>query len=285
MPLQSQMEKGGAGRSLPMRARQAAVLATRTSFSVDRMAGRGFGRPCPRPKRYDTNLISLWKGSTAGMDRPRPAVRVPCGLDAMADEAILGPSSRARSAPSAAVRTPARPLATRGRGDRFAASATTGRLIYVGAGSSGLIAALDGMELAGTFGWPEERTLFLLAGGYAIATRHARRRRGRCRARPGRDGPCARAEASDTVIGSRRAARPPSRWPQPRPRARPARSPSVSPTMPAPRFCVGRGAGSSRHRPGSHRRLDPDGRRHRAEDGAELLSSLTMTASVMSMTA
>src|SRR5207244_13519129 len=44
-----------------------------------------------------------------------------------------------------------------------------GRLIYVGAGSSGRIAALDGMELGPTFGWPEERTLFLLAGGYALS--------------------------------------------------------------------------------------------------------------------
>ncbi len=41
----------------------------------------------------------------------------------------------------------------------------TGRLVYVGAGSSGLIAALDGMELAGTFSWPEGRTVFVLAGG------------------------------------------------------------------------------------------------------------------------
>jgi N-acetylmuramic acid 6-phosphate etherase len=31
-----------------------------------------------------------------------------------------------------------------------------------------VIAALDGMELAGTFGWPESRTLFVLANGNAI---------------------------------------------------------------------------------------------------------------------
>ena len=44
-----------------------------------------------------------------------------------------------------------------------------GRIIYLGAGSSGLLAALDGMELAGTFGWPEERTIFVLANGHTIA--------------------------------------------------------------------------------------------------------------------
>ncbi|MBK8454786.1 MAG: N-acetylmuramic acid 6-phosphate etherase [Thiofilum sp.] len=39
------------------------------------------------------------------------------------------------------------------------------RIIYVGAGSSGAIACLDGMELFGTFGWPRERLGLLLAGG------------------------------------------------------------------------------------------------------------------------
>src|SRR3546814_15002171 len=33
-----------------------------------------------------------------------------------------------------------------------------GRLIYVGAGTSGRVAVQDGVELTPTFGWPEERT-------------------------------------------------------------------------------------------------------------------------------
>lgn len=41
------------------------------------------------------------------------------------------------------------------------------RLIYVGAGTSGRVAMLDGVELAPTFGWPKERIVFLLAGGAA----------------------------------------------------------------------------------------------------------------------
>jgi N-acetylmuramic acid 6-phosphate etherase len=38
-----------------------------------------------------------------------------------------------------------------------------GRIIYAGAGSSGQQAALDGMELRATFGWPTERVVYLLA--------------------------------------------------------------------------------------------------------------------------
>lgn len=40
-----------------------------------------------------------------------------------------------------------------------------GRLIYAGAGTSGRLAVQDGAELVPTFDWPEERLLFLIAGG------------------------------------------------------------------------------------------------------------------------
>lgn len=42
-----------------------------------------------------------------------------------------------------------------------------GRLIYVGAGSSGLIAKLDSLELPATFGIPPHQALALIAGGTA----------------------------------------------------------------------------------------------------------------------
>jgi N-acetylmuramic acid 6-phosphate etherase len=42
-----------------------------------------------------------------------------------------------------------------------------GRLIYIGAGSSALIALQDGAELPGTFGLAKERMVFLIAGGMA----------------------------------------------------------------------------------------------------------------------
>ncbi len=40
-----------------------------------------------------------------------------------------------------------------------------GRLIYVGAGTSGRLGLLDGVELWPTFSWPNERAVALLAGG------------------------------------------------------------------------------------------------------------------------
>jgi len=43
--------------------------------------------------------------------------------------------------------------------------AAGGRLIYVGAGSSGRLGVLDSVELYPTFSWPSERSLSLMAGG------------------------------------------------------------------------------------------------------------------------
>ena len=40
-----------------------------------------------------------------------------------------------------------------------------GRLVYVGAGTSGRLAVQDGAELIPTFDWPEERLVLLMAGG------------------------------------------------------------------------------------------------------------------------
>src|SRR5258707_12012872 len=40
-----------------------------------------------------------------------------------------------------------------------------GRLVYVGAGTSGRIAIQDGAELGPTYDWPSERIVFVMAGG------------------------------------------------------------------------------------------------------------------------
>jgi N-acetylmuramic acid 6-phosphate etherase len=40
-----------------------------------------------------------------------------------------------------------------------------GRLIYIGAGTSGRLAVQDGAELVPTFNWPQDRLLLLIAGG------------------------------------------------------------------------------------------------------------------------
>ncbi len=45
-----------------------------------------------------------------------------------------------------------------------------GRLIYVGAGTSGRLALLDSVELYPTFTWPKDRALALLAGGRTAVT-------------------------------------------------------------------------------------------------------------------
>ena len=41
----------------------------------------------------------------------------------------------------------------------------SGRIAYAGAGTSGRICVQDGVELTPTFGWPEDRLAFFLAGG------------------------------------------------------------------------------------------------------------------------
>src|SRR5436190_12301129 len=46
-----------------------------------------------------------------------------------------------------------------------------GRLIYVGAGTSGRLAVQDGAELMPTFSWPSERLLLIMAGGTPAFTR------------------------------------------------------------------------------------------------------------------
>ncbi len=45
-----------------------------------------------------------------------------------------------------------------------------GRLVYVGAGTSGRIAVQDGAELGPTFGWPQDRVVFCMAGGLEALT-------------------------------------------------------------------------------------------------------------------
>jgi len=90
------------------------------------------------------------------------------GLDMWPDEAILDALVDGQRRAVAAVE------AAR---DAIAAAAAAianrlggaGRIVYAGAGSSGTLAALDGIELLGTYGWPEERVAFVLASGDRLA--------------------------------------------------------------------------------------------------------------------
>ena len=64
----------------------------------------------------------------------------------------------------AAVR-PALPAINAAVDDAVSALKRGGRLVYVGAGTSGRIAIQDGAELRPTYDWPSDRIVFVMAGG------------------------------------------------------------------------------------------------------------------------
>ncbi len=75
-----------------------------------------------------------------------------------------------------------------------------GRLVYVGAGTSGRIGVQDGAELPPTFNWPDERVVYLMAGGEGALLRAVENAEdsvedGTARIRRARVGP------TDVVIG------------------------------------------------------------------------------------
>jgi len=86
------------------------------------------------------------------------------GLDTWSDQAILDAfwEGQARAIASLRPALPAIAAAANGLAERLNKG---GRLIYVGAGASGFLAAGDAMEIGPTFGWPDERIHVLLAGG------------------------------------------------------------------------------------------------------------------------
>jgi N-acetylmuramic acid 6-phosphate etherase len=86
------------------------------------------------------------------------------GLDSWSDEEILDAFWEGQARAVAAVRPALAEIAAAARAIA-ARIEPDGRLIYAGAGSSGRQAALDGMELGATFGWPDERVVLLLAEG------------------------------------------------------------------------------------------------------------------------
>jgi len=76
-------------------------------------------------------------------------------IEAMWEGQLAAVAAVGRALPAIATATHA---ATEALGDR-------GRLIYVGAGTSGRGAVQDGAELAPTFAWPQARIAFIIAGG------------------------------------------------------------------------------------------------------------------------
>lgn len=60
---------------------------------------------------------------------------------------------------------PALPAINAAVDDAVSALKRGGRLVYVGAGTSGRIAVQDGAELGPTYDWPSDRIVFVMAGG------------------------------------------------------------------------------------------------------------------------
>jgi N-acetylmuramic acid 6-phosphate etherase len=64
-----------------------------------------------------------------------------------------------------AVRSQVEPIARAAEDAAERLQGSVGRLVYVGAGTSGRLAVLDGTELEPTFGWSRDRLLYGIAGG------------------------------------------------------------------------------------------------------------------------
>src|ERR1043165_10107966 len=77
-------------------------------------------------------------------------------------------SSQSRAVVACLAALPALQRAVDGAVERLGGptgAGTTGRLVYVGAGSSGMVAALDALDLGATFHWPDGRLAGVTAGG------------------------------------------------------------------------------------------------------------------------
>ena len=85
-------------------------------------------------------------------------------LDSWSTSDMLDGMYEGQLAACAAVR-PALPSISAAVNDAVPALERGGRLVYVGAGTSGRIAVQDGTELPPTYNWPNDRLVFVMAGG------------------------------------------------------------------------------------------------------------------------
>src|SRR5262245_54879635 len=124
--------------------------------AVDQPADRPTDRSVDRPT-----------GTERSVDRPTATER-PCprfaGINSWEPRDALDAMIEAQLAAVAAVRAARDDIATAVEALEARLGAR-GRLIYVGAGTSGRLAVQDGAELMPTFNWPPERLLLLMAGG------------------------------------------------------------------------------------------------------------------------
>lgn len=97
------------------------------------------------------------------METERPSPRY-SSIDAWEPREILDAMIEGQFAAVAAVRA-ARPAIETAALAVVRRLSRGGRIVYVGAGTSGRLAVQDGAELTPTFSWPQERLLLLMAGG------------------------------------------------------------------------------------------------------------------------
>ena len=86
------------------------------------------------------------------------------GLDSWPSLDILSAFYEGQLSAVAAVR-PALPAIAAAAEEAAARLRRGGRLVYVGAGTSGRIGVQDGTELPPTFNWPDDKLIYLIAGG------------------------------------------------------------------------------------------------------------------------
>jgi N-acetylmuramic acid 6-phosphate etherase len=86
------------------------------------------------------------------------------GLDAWDPADVLDVLIEGQLAAVAAVRAARRAIELAVLAMEARLKERQGRLVYVGAGTSGRLAVQDGAELAPTFSWPSERLLLMIAG-------------------------------------------------------------------------------------------------------------------------
>jgi len=112
-----------------------------------------------------SNMIPVGDETPRGSDEPAPRIQ---GLDTWPTGDILEAlwHSQSRAVAACLPALPALARAVEAAIERLRVG--TGRLVYAGAGSSGMIAALDASDLGATFDWPEQRTVVFVAGGIAL---------------------------------------------------------------------------------------------------------------------
>jgi N-acetylmuramic acid 6-phosphate etherase len=106
---------------------------------------------------------TLYSGLRFRMDTERPSPRY-SGIDLWEPADVLDAMIEGQFAAVAAAREARFALETAVAAIE-ARLKHAGRLVYVGAGTSGRLAVQDGAELVPTFNWPPDRLLLLIAGG------------------------------------------------------------------------------------------------------------------------